>query len=122
MLTARRDEEKELERRREPLMTAPLLAGYDQAKETEKVFPSLQGANRDLQLHIAKGKEEKGVSIDRRDESTLRLARYEQAQEGKAPEKMEMELLHSTGSPPRRRECRKAAAAIPAARRPPRRR
>ena len=41
-------------------MTAPLLARYDQAKErTEIAILSLQGANRDLQLHIAKGKEEK---------------------------------------------------------------
>ena len=97
MLTARRDAETELERRREPLMTAPLLAGYDQAKATEIVLPSLQGANRDLQLHIVKGKEEKGVSIDRRDESTLRLARYEHAQEGQAPEQMEMEILSLPG-------------------------
>ena len=36
----------------------------------------------------------KGISVltARRDESTPRLARYEQAQEGKAPEKMEMEM------------------------------
>ena len=79
-------------------MTAPLMAGYDQATErTEMAILSLQGANRDLQLHIVKGKEEKGVSIDRRDESTLRLARYEHAQEGQAPEQMEMEILSLPG-------------------------
>ena len=64
MLTARRDEETELERRREPLMTAPLLAGYDQAKErTEIAILSLLEANRDLQLRIAKGNEEKEMII-----------------------------------------------------------
>ena len=89
-----------MERRREPLMPAPLLAGYEKAKErTEMEILSLQGATRDLQLHIAKGKEEKGISVltARRDESTLRLARYEQAQEGEAPEQMEMEILSLPG-------------------------
>ena len=64
MLTARRDEETELERRREPLMPAPLLAGYEKAKErTEMEILSLQGATRDLQLRIAKGKEEKAMIL-----------------------------------------------------------
>ena len=41
----------------------------------------------------------KGISVltARRDESTLRLARYEQAQEGKVPEEMEMEPLSLPG-------------------------
>ena len=60
MLTARRDEEMEMERRREPLMPAPLLAGYEKAKER---ILSLQGATRDLQPHIAKGKEEKAMIL-----------------------------------------------------------
>ena len=53
-----------MERRREPPMTAHRLAGYDQAKErTEKALLSLQGATRDLQLRIAKWKEEKEITI-----------------------------------------------------------
>ena len=41
----------------------------------------------------------KGISVltARRDESALRLARHEQAQEGKAPEEMEMETLSLPG-------------------------
>ena len=53
-----------MERRREPLMPAPLLAGYEKAKErTEIAILSLKGANRDLQLRIAKGKEEKAMIL-----------------------------------------------------------
>ena len=53
-----------MERRREPLMPAPLLAGYEKAKErTEMEILSLQGATRDLQPHIAKGREEKALIL-----------------------------------------------------------